>query len=315
MLFRNLCVYRLPADWTITAAGLEEKLESRPLNPCAPFEMKSRGWEPVMDTRRRVVTVENQHLVAFGMEQKLLPGSVIRQELERRIKELAEEQGYPAGRKQKRDLRIIVTEELRAKALVAHRINLVWIDPVNHWVVVDTGSFSRAEEVLTVLRDTLGSFPATLLNTEHTPYHVMRSWLVAGDASSNFRIDDDLELRAVDGSGAKIRYSKHAFDLKEVRSHLGNGFVPASMELTWNGRISLVLTEKLLLKRVKFLGVEKDDAEEAGESKDGIDPVEKLSAEFLLMAGELSKLFADLVGALGGEAPAEQIASKVAAVA
>ncbi len=315
MLFRNLCVYRLPADWNITAAGLEEKLESRPLNPCATFEMKSRGWVPVLDTKRCLVTVENQHLVAFGMEQKILPGSVVRQELEKRIKDLAAEQGYPVGRKQKRDLKVAVTEELRARALVGHRVNLVWIDPVNHWVVVDTGSFSRAEEVLTVLRDTLGSFPATLLNPENPPYHVMRSWLVAGEAGGNFRIDDDLELRAADGSGARIRYARHAFNLQEVRSHLGNGFIPSGMELTWGGRISLVLTEKLLLKRVKFLGVEKESDGESEGSKDGVDPVEKLSAEFLLMAGELSRLFSELVAALGGEAPVDEATPAVAAVA
>lgn len=315
MLFRNLCIYRLPADWALTASELEAKLESRPLHPCAPFEMKSRGWVPVLDTRRCVVTVENQHLIAFGMEQKLLPGSVIRQELERRIKELVAEQGYPVGRKQKRDLKLAVTEELRAKALVAHRVTLAWIDPVNHWVVVDTGSFNRAEEVLTVLRDTLGSFPATLLNPEQSPYHVMRSWLVAGGASSNFSIDDDLELRAVDGSGAKIRYAKHAFDLGQVRSHLNNGFIPSSLELTWGGRIGLVLTEKLLLKRVKFLGVEQDSDGQSEGGQDAADPVEQLGAEFVLMAGELSQLFSDLVAALGGEAPVDERTSPMAAVA
>jgi recombination associated protein RdgC len=165
MLFKNLCLYRLPADWAVTAAELEEKLESKPLHPCGAFDMKSRGWEPVMNTERRVLTVENQHLVAFGMEQKIMPGAVVRQTLEKRCKEVAEEQGYPVGRKQKRDLKLAVVEELRAKALVNRRITHAWIDTVNRWVVVDTGSFARAEEVLVMLRETLGSLAVTPLDT------------------------------------------------------------------------------------------------------------------------------------------------------
>ncbi len=34
MWFRNLVVYRLPADWTLSAAELEEQLGQRPLPDC-----------------------------------------------------------------------------------------------------------------------------------------------------------------------------------------------------------------------------------------------------------------------------------------
>ena len=44
MWFKNLVVYRLPADWSVAPAELEEKLAQRSLQPCGSFDMQSRGW-------------------------------------------------------------------------------------------------------------------------------------------------------------------------------------------------------------------------------------------------------------------------------
>ena len=94
MWFKNLIVYRLPADWSVSAAELEELLAKRPLQPCSPFEMVSRGWVAPASTGRLLHTVNQQHLIALGIEQKLLPASIIRQVAQERAEALAVEQGW-----------------------------------------------------------------------------------------------------------------------------------------------------------------------------------------------------------------------------
>ena len=79
MWFKNLIVYRLPADWSVSAAELEELLSKHTLQPCGALEMMSRGWVPPASTPRLLHTVNQQHLIALGIDQKLLPGSIIRQ--------------------------------------------------------------------------------------------------------------------------------------------------------------------------------------------------------------------------------------------
>jgi len=44
MLFRNLLLLKLPKDWNLQSIDLEEKLITRPLQPCGHFDMSSRGW-------------------------------------------------------------------------------------------------------------------------------------------------------------------------------------------------------------------------------------------------------------------------------
>jgi recombination associated protein RdgC len=293
MFFKNLAVYRLPADWQMSPADLEEKLITRRLQPCGHFDMSSRGWVRVTADERLVHSVGHQQLIALGVDQKILPGSVIRQFALERAEAQAVEQGFPVGRKQMRDIKLKVTEELRARALTRRRVTRAWIDPENDWFVVDAPGGAKADEVVETMRDTLGSFAVLPLDTERSPQASMAAWLQVDAAPAPFRIDDDLELKGLDKSKATIRYTRHPLDSQEVKAHLANGLYATRLGLTWEDRISLVLTEKLQVKRVQFLEMDKDTAD-GGD----VDEAEQFDIDFTVMAGELAKLLKDLAEAL-----------------
>src|ERR1700753_1456943 len=196
MWFKNLVVYRLPADWALSGPELEQQLASRTLQPCSPFEMMSKGWVAPSSTGALVHTVNMQHLIALGANQKLLPSSIIRQITLERAQELAKEQGFPVGRRQMRDLKMRVTEELRARALTRRRVTRAWIDPTNGWLVVDAAGVAKAEELIETLRDTLGSLSVQLIETQRSPHVSMALWLKHGEAPLRLTIDQDLELQA-----------------------------------------------------------------------------------------------------------------------
>jgi recombination associated protein RdgC len=305
MWFKNLIVYRLPANWSVSAAELEDKLAGRPLQPCGAFDMESRGWLPSSVLQRFVHTTNGQHLIALGVEQKLLPGSIIKQVTAERALELEQQQGYPVGRRQLRELRERVTEELRARAFSRRRTTHAWIDPLNGWFVINAAGGSRADELVETLRDTLGTLPVTFLETERSPQTCMASWLMLGDAPGRFVLDQDLELTAVDQSKATVRYVRHPLEGKEIQQHLNSGKYVTRLGLTWADRVSFVLTEKLEIKRVQFLNISK----EKGDSQDDISPEEQFDMDFALMTGELAQLLAELTEALGGEAGKSQQAA------
>src|ERR1700723_2782895 len=137
MLFKNLVFHRLPAEWSLSAGDFEAQLAARPLQPCGPFEMSCRGWVPVTGGGRLLHTVNQQHMIALGENQKLLPGSIIRQVAQERAEIQAEEQGFPVGRKQMRDLRARVADELRARALTRAHATPAGIDPQGGYLAVD----------------------------------------------------------------------------------------------------------------------------------------------------------------------------------
>jgi recombination associated protein RdgC len=289
MLFKNLFVYRLPADWSWTPGDLETRLDAHPLRPCGHFDMLTRGWQSVTKGGRLLHTIGQHHMLSLGTNQKLLPATIIRQVAEERADAQATEQGFPVGRKQMRDIKVRVADELRPRAFTRRTTTRAWIDSRSGWFVIDAAGGPRAESVLETLVATLGSFVPFPLEGARSPHVFMSSWLMQGDAPFRVAIDDDLELQTPDGTKSSIRYVRHPLDGKDIRSHLAGGKYPTRLGLTWNGRVSLVLTDKLCLRRIKFLevGPDQSDAEEPNSAA-------QFDIDFAVMAGELSALLTDL---------------------
>ena len=299
MWFKNLQIYRLPAGWDIGLENLEAQLAKKPFHPCGSQDMESRGWLSPLDNGVLVHAVGGQWLIALGFEHRLLPSAVVKQEADERAEELAEQQGYKLGRKQMKELREQVTQELLPRAFTRRRRMHAWIDPVRGWLVIDAASQSKAEDLLEQLRHTLDSFPLTLLRTERSPMSAMADWLAGNEAPAGFTIDQDCELRSVTEDKAAVRYVRHPLEGDEVKAHLEAGKLPTRLALTFDDRIAFVLTEKLEIRRVDFLDIvrEQIDAEKA-------DAEALFNAEFALMTGELALLLPAVVEALGGETPA-----------
>jgi recombination associated protein RdgC len=294
MWIKNLVVYRLPADWAVEADDLERKLAKQPLQPCGGFQMESRGWTCPHEEGMFLYKQNRHWLLALGMEQKLLPASIIRQEAQDRAEKIARKQAHPVGRKQMRDIREEVTNELLPRALARRRITHCWIDAINGWLVVEAAGDPKAEQFMEALRKSDESFAAARLETQRSPAAAMAEWLAKGGAPDGFSIDQDLELRAADAGKATVRYSRHSLGGKEIREHIAAGKTVVQLGLTWNDKISFVLTEYLQIKRLSFLDILKEDS--AAEDKD-----EQFEIEFALMTGELALMLADLVKALGKE--------------
>jgi recombination associated protein RdgC len=296
MWFKNLLVYRFTPEPSLKLKDWEEKLQQYALQPCGSFEMECRGWVAPHSEDRFLHNVERQWLIALGVNQRLLPATVINQTVKERAAVLAAKQEHPVGRKQMRDIRERVIAELMPKAFTRRRTMHAWIDPVNGWLVANTAAEKKADELIELLRKSEIELPLKRLNTRHSPAAAMTQWLSGGNIAAHFSIDQDLELRATDRSPATIRYSHHALDGREIRDHINAGKTAARLGMTWKDRISFVLTEQFQIKRLAFLEVLRAETEGKAEDAD-----EQFDADFALMTGELTHMLADLTTALGGE--------------
>ena len=297
MWFRNLQIFRLTSEWAYTTDSLSQALHKGLFHGCGATERVARGWVPPRgEDGELVFSVAHQQLIALGVEQKLLPASVVRQYALAKLTEIEAAQGYKPGRKQRRDVTDQLEIELLPRAFVKRGLTYVWIDPVNRWLLVDASSSTRADEVMEHLKLSLGELPITLVKTQLAAASAMTQWLAAGHAPGGFSIDRDCELCAAAEERAAVRYVRHNLDSDEVRSHIAAGKAATRLALTWNDRISFVLTEQLQVKRVAFLDLLKEDAERQNENADDL-----FAANFTLMCGELAQLLGDLLEALGGE--------------
>jgi len=296
MWFKNIFIYRLPADFKITAATLQEKLAIKPLMPCSGLDKQSRGWVSCRGDDR-LVHVANKHILfALGVEQKLLPANIINRFAKERAADIEAQQGYKLGRKAMKELKQAVTDELLPRAFALQRTTYAWLDLANSRLIVEAASSAKAEEFLEQLGKTLDDFPVQLLHTELSPVAAMTDWLAAENAPAGFTIDRELELRSSDENKATVRYANHELEGKEILGHISGGKRVTRLGMTWNDRISFVLNEHLQIKRINFLEIIKDESAKVADNEE-----EMFELDFTLMTGELAKMLTALTEALGGE--------------
>jgi recombination associated protein RdgC len=296
-MFKNLQLYRLPAPYALTADELGTALLPQMFTAASSNELLRQGWDRPRGADGALVhAVNGQFLLKLVTEKKILPSKVVNQVAKARAAELEEQQGFAPGKKAMKELRERVADELLPRALSVRSDLNVWIDPKNGWLAIDTSSPTKADGVIKLLLKAVDKMPIESLRVQRSPVAVMTAWLESDEAPAGFTVDQDATLRATGESKAQVGYKRHTLDPEEMRRHIAAGKQCARLAMTWNSRISFVLTDNLSIKSIKPLDILKE-----GEAAT-YDAAERFDNDFALMSGELAKLLADLVEALGGEA-------------
>lgn len=295
-MFKNLIVHRLVGGWPEVESQLDDRLARAAFAPCAPTQPMASGFVPPRGPAHAPLAerVGGHWLLQLRTEQRLLPGSVVREAVEELAERVERETGRAPGRKRRQELKDEAIQSLLPRAFTRRGHVRLWVDPSRQLLMVDAPSAARADEAVTQFVKALDPLAVAPLSTAMSASAAMAGWLLDDEAPSGFSVDRDCELKAGDDSRTAVRYASHPLDIDEVRAHVQAGKRPTRLAMTWASRVSFVLTETAALKRLKFLDVVME-SRPGGLSED-----ESFDADAAMATGELSRLLPDLLLALGG---------------
>jgi recombination associated protein RdgC len=294
MNLRNLQIYRLPCNYSLTTEALIEAITAQAFTPCTSHEAMRQGWVPPRENGPLVHVVNDQMILRLQTQTKVLPGAVINAEVTKRAVVMEKEQGFAPGKNARKELKERVYDELLAKAFPKDAHTWVWIDRKNGWLVVDASSPSKADDVVKLLLKAVDRMPLESLRVQRSPVAAMTDWLNTDEAPAGFTLDTDATLRATGESKASITYKRHTLEADEMKRHIAAGKQCVRLAMTWDSKISFVLTEGLAIKTVKLLDV-MTESDVSPRNED-----ERFDNNAMLITGELAKLMAELVEELGG---------------
>ncbi|MDG2517586.1 MULTISPECIES: recombination-associated protein RdgC [Lysobacter] len=294
MFFRNLTLFRFPT--TTKFDDLDSGLTECQLRAVGPLELSSRGFispfgrdSDEMSHKRSDAT-----WLAVGGEDKILPGSVVNDMLNKKLSEIEAKEGRKPGGKTRKRIKDELITDLLPRAFVKPSRTDALIDTGLGVVAVDTSSRKSGENVVSEIRRALGSFPALPLNAEVAPRSVLTGWVAGEPLPEGLSLGDECELRDPIDQGAVVKVQRMELQSDEITKHLESGKQVTRLALTLDDHVSFVLGEDLVVRKFKLL----DGAVDELESTERDDLRAELDARFVLMAGEFRRLFTVLEGAL-----------------
>ncbi|UBR50231.1 recombination-associated protein RdgC [Halomonas sp. FeN2] len=308
MWFKHLHLYRLHDAPELSSDELASALQEHAAKPLGNADARRLGWTAPagrLGAGQLVHEIQSHRLLSALRQERLLPASVVKEEVDEQVADIEASEGRKVTRKEKTALKEQVTENLLPRAFVRSQKIDLWWDIRGQMIGINASSRTRAEDILDLLRETLGSLKVTPLSSQTLPIRAMTTWL--GDAASrpaDLQLGDQVELKAKGDDGV-LRARQVDLDSDEIQQLLESGRQASKLAISLKGRLSCVLHDDLALKSLRF-----GDAliEEADHADDGDDALARLETDFILMAQALSTDIPRLIEWLGGETQREPAA-------
>lgn len=300
MWFKNLLVYRLTQDVPFEPEALEAALATKPARPCASQELTTYGFVAPFGKGEDAPLVHVSGdflLIAARKEERILPGSVVRDAVKEKVEEIEAEQMRKVYKKERDQIKDEIIQAFLPRAFIRRSATFAAIAPKQGLVLVNSASPKRAEDLLSTLREVIGSLPVRPLTVKVAPAATMTDWVKTQKAADDFYVLDECELRDSGEDGGTVRCKRQDLTSDEIQLHLSTGKQVTQLSLAWKDQLSFVLDDKTVIKRLRFEEVLMDKAEEDG----GEEALGQLDASFTLMMLTFGEFLPQLFEALGGE--------------
>lgn len=306
MWFRNYCTFRLTQPLQLTQEALEEALKTKLARPCANQELSTYGFVSPLATKELERTdaspslshwSQNAFLIAARSETKKLPPSVVNDELDLKVKAIEAEQMRKVYKKERNQIKDEIIQGLLPRAFINRKITFGYVDLESGLVFVNTASPKNAEDLLSTLREALGSLPVRPLTVKIAPSATMTEWIKHKQAAEGFTALGNCTLQDTQEDGGKVECKSQDLTSDEVANHIAAGKIVTKLDLAFEDKMSFSLTEKMVLKSVRFEDLIQDQAAKDGEA----DEKAFLDACFTLMVLNNRLFMPKLLDSLGGE--------------
>jgi len=298
MFFKNIHIYYFEDSFKMDGSQLDEALQKRKARSCGVMEQACEGWtEPLgLDGHTLVHETDGKLMFCLRREDKILPASIVRERMDEKVFQIEQEQGRPVSRKEKMDIKDSILQELLPKAFVKASHTFAYIDPKNNWLLINAASAKKAEELIMLLRKTLGTLNVVLPQSTMSPEIVMTQWLVNHQNMPNgFDIEDEVELRSEGEKTSVIRCKHVDISSEEIQAHVNAGKRVHRLAMSWQDRLSFVLHHDLSVHRIRY-NTELIDGFDAGG-----DEIAQFDADFSIMSAELAEFIPSLLDSMSVE--------------
>lgn len=288
MWFKNIHVYRFCKPFELSPEDLSEQLQSAIFQPCNSQDLFSRGWvSPMGDLGSDLVHAANGYIMICSRHQeKVMPAASVNELLTERVVEIEANEARKIGRKERSNLKEEIIFDMLPKAFTRSRNVHAYIAIEEGLLIINTSSTTKAEDLCTDLRQTLGSLSVIPLQGKNPAAQIMTVWLKNRTTAKGFEFGHECEMRDTLDDKSVIRCKHHELDSALINQHVQEGMYVKKLGLCLSSGLNFQVDDNLVVRGIDYGEV----VEERARDSDGVDAAAQFDIDFSIMTLELSAL-------------------------
>lgn len=260
--------------------GLEDALDGPPLQQLV---------RPINNGEFLVVCAEQQY--------RQLPGAVVRREVREQIDKIEFEQQRKVYKKERDQLKDEAVTRLLPQAFVMARRTYALIDTQADLIWVQASSAKAAEDLLSTLRECLGSLPVRPYMVKVAPSATFTDWVRNQHCGLGFHLLDSALFEDTHEDGGKVGMIRQDLTGEAARQVVAEGKIVTKVAAAWEDKVAFVVNDKVQFVKLRFEDLLQDQAAVDGGDDAGL----QMQASALLLGRTLRDLLVALTEELGGE--------------
>jgi recombination associated protein RdgC len=291
MLFKQVQIYQLKTPIASSPIAISEKLEPLTFKPCLPSMPTSTGWVSPVDENDAplAIAMNGCIMLCLQTQEKILPASVIRQELNELIKQREERDTRKIRHKEKLSLKDEVTMTLLPRAFSKLSRLYAYIDTRNNWLVIGSANAKKVELFISFFKKSISEQIYTFDLKKLAP--VLTQWLKNQNYPKDFAIEKSCVLQDPNQQKRIIRCQQQDLFANPIQNLIKDGCETKQLALSWQDRINFILSDDFSLSGIKF----QDDLIAEAKNMEAETKLQILAADFLIMSETFSLLLSDLL--------------------
>ena len=256
MRFKNLTIFSFEGS-----ADIQEFPMLQETNNLTP----TIGWLVAnYYTGETQIDTNNATLFSFGIDEKIIPSSVLNKELDKSVREIEQKESRKVGRKEKLDIKDEIAFSLLPRAFNKTTSSLMYVDKLHNLIFVD----SCSAKMTNVLYDLIDSsfkdlkITGTLLGSASISA-TMTDWLLHDCLPPFLETGNQCSIKDAENSLVSKGFEPLSDD---ITRHLDEGMTVDSLSVSWSDKLSFTIDSKLNIKGIKFLDLlEKQHEQDQGD--------------------------------------------------
>lgn len=309
-LFSNILAYRVTNAFDLhkDLEAVNQALASKPARLPGKMELNAVGFtEPVGEEGAFIERIAPMaYVFAYNLAERMIPGKIVRQQVQAKVRKIEKEQERKVYAREKQQIKDEVLNAMLPRAFIDQKITYGMV--LGPYILIDTSSAKRGEDVLCTLRECLGSLGARPVSVKTTPIDAFTRWFTTGETDGPFYLTGDFkannrsdESDFVNGKGTSPEHEGLSDLVREYDRRvtvLGLGWGTSTGETA-----TFTVNEMIGIKGIKWPeSLAEQAADQVGEEDDeDARRLTLLRTTMILLGAELKQLLEDLLLALGHE--------------